>query len=1707
MATERTPSLGNLLLEASTSDATLRDLLRVPRGTNAHDGTEATHDAAPRSPRTPGEEETLEWHEVIELQAFSERKTWIEEKIKFLEQLPPIQVFVGLDAVRESALEVPGLPTREQLQAWLEEHDRIEKETEIFDRGELQKLKKFTKAAASRNLSPADTDLIEITLTTIYTLDKLIHLLRDRSDNLELLGIRLTWEEKRRAAWTEVRNVTTELQQFLETRARWSPTVYERDEQEELDSPVTPSSERLMLPLPQPSLRRRGSAVSLASAASDTIAPSLGLSRHERFRIAEILSRDAALFASRVSSLRHSKIAAAGKALDKLIDQSRKPVPDELLDEQDQLENKGINEMEDIGKFVMHVVSQWKKADDIYVETVKDKNAVQTLLEEIEMAKLRHPVARQDVLFSGRLAAVVKRLEMRGNPAKSISLLPRPKHPLFPEQEAANFGIAKMLGEEIDSAQYHVREAEAAAKEYHTRAEAVKKVELLCRTAFNRTTELRSLATRLATGVDSGEQHGQPPSLDSEACLQMASHAGFLAHLPETVERINELEAETGALLLDAERALSDLHFPNISEDFVEESTDTVDELATARASAVASRDTTLAKVEALTRVRRVWASMADIFDRLNGLREDIAESIRRHAWESDSEGDAALLTPESPASVLPSTDTASLEVSERLDQLTSALNEDVVAPLDALSPSLGHSLREYLSGCASGLQAALEDARRMALTLSAVQQQSSEMAAVRDEFNALQLRVEEFKARCETEAEKVITGTLDDEQINASFTDLVANVSQLRSDAQSSQESLARRIPFISPSSKTSSGTSFVPTHHKRFSVSSGLSLDIIRQATFAGLPIDLAALDRSVRADCNRFSILLAGEIESLSQSRDYFRLCELARKVDLQAKSFSASLLRAIGNTEALQLTVDEAAERSMSLDQLASLSEQLDSIAKTHASGIALACHTLRDLLDQLDAGSAGLDRASSNALTSARRRAVEEAQQQAQMWQESVEVLSERLSDLRQLEQMRLGEEERVREEEERLRLESEARAEEERLEAQRQFAAEAKARALAEEAQRQRQEAATREQERLAFEAAEAERRGAAERQVICLDEDVFGMDGLPNAGSIMSTELSDLHSLIKGLKRRLRAINIAAVIQPDQRGTTSLPTEEQATKLERTFAALLDEANTLPDSIPESDAIDAELQSLRSEILVASDQLRMVHLLSSLMASIQRCDDSLSDLLEHIDSFPAPPTGPLSSSHQSDTRLPPEEQLSTRLSFTRSLVDHMESRASELSGDTRAMVEKERISQTWDELRAMALDRISETKSRPPSVISNGRISRTATTPNPVSGPPKRILAGRHSTSGSMSAPKFLAPPPPKAKRSVSGHSTSSNHSRASSRASNISTSRSVSGPVSIPVINNSRLYTPTFASRQRSASVASNGSTATEHQRSTSTLPTLPGTPQSFTPRPRSGTNQNMPGRTASPAPSEMSRSRSSLSMSRSSVGSTSKSSWSRAPRQSFPHVPKSPPGPKPPAKEKTPYVPNPKNKLDVAVGDVLNKLPVNINVEVVAETWKDQSGKYWIGDDDPKLCFCRILRSQTVMVRVGGGWTELSKFIKEHFADAFRLVPDSPRRPVPSAEEKWISSATLQQQSIQEILNTPPSHPRTPEPSSSYIPSFALSTPGTSPKSTKSSSPGSPLQPIQFIRRADRDSPLLRADTPTRPPRPTSVANTPKPPVWRP
>lgn len=126
-------------------------------------------------------------------------------------------------------------------------------------------------------------------------------------------------------------------------------------------------------------------------------------------------------------------------------------------------------------------------------------------------------------------------------------------------------------------------------------------------------------------------------------------------------------------------------------------------------------------------------------------------------------------------------------------------------------------------------------------------------------------------------------------------------------------------------------------------------------------------------------------------------------------------------------------------------------------------------------------------------------------------------------------------------------------------------------------------------------------------------------------------------------------------------------------------------------------------------------------------------------------------------------------------------------------------------------------------------------------------------------------------------------------------------------------------------------------------------------------------------------------------------------------------------------------------------------------------------------------------------------------VDRFIRDHFADAFRILPESPR--LGSRDEMWINSTSLSQAAI---LMTPPNAPKTPEPRDAFIPSFALSTPGgTSPKSIRTgSSPGSPLTPLQFLRRADIDM-SSRPETPSKTrPGISSVLSSPvRQPAWRP
>ncbi|KAG6903352.1 hypothetical protein C0995_013105 [Termitomyces sp. Mi166 len=1844
------------------------------------------------------EEQALESHEVIELQTFSERKVWIEEKIKFLEQMAPVEVFAGLDAVRASAERVPGVPTANELKQWITEHDAIEKETEIFDRGELTKLRQLTKAAAQRNLSTADTDLIELALTTIYELDKLLHLLRDRSENLELLATRLSWEETRIAAWVDRRTILEDLQTFLDTRVRWTPSVYES---------VSMRGDET------PDLKRRSSIASLASASSDTSSSSFGLSRGARFKLAESLSHDAAQFAGRVTSLRHGKISAAGKILDKLIDQSRKPVPDELLDEQDKLEEQGIAEMENLGK-----------ADEIYVETMMDKTTAQNLFEEIETAKLHHPTARQSASFISRADALIRRLVSRGNPASFTSTFPFPEHPLFIDQRNSNQMLAQFLSSEIVTTSTIARKADDAAKAYRTAFEAVKRIEDLTTPAQEFSDTLSGILAQLQGGILAAEGDSSPPNLTSTNCLELNKHSAFLALFPTILQQFSHTAEKSKQILRHSVPAMLDLDHPGVDEEFTNTARSYFRELEiTLNLVQAASEDMT-ARCERLTEARRLNNILKETMNSLEDIERRISASIETQRWRRVTALPSQVHSVYPQPSLSPPTGASHAEYVQELLRIDYYVDREVDGPLRLLVETLEDPLKLYLTQQSSVLRGFMDNIEKQGTLLGSIQRQTAMIKAVYEEFRNVQRDIEVLKNRFQARTQEI----LSDEPVNGSVSqgdaDLQTDFNATQAEVTRYVNRLSDRILFVSQNPSSTS------TH-----INSNASPLEKNQPASLDSKFDLPALDSAVRADSNSFAMTLSVHVEELNQYLVQYHLAGIAKEVDVVLVSTAAHIDRLIGNLVTAKFSLSETSSGSdditLPLDTLFRDIEQVLQHDNTH---IERSVSQARDLLQKMDAVSKAKDISAHEALYTSRFKSFNDVAAHHKTWERDARALLDEIRQKYTSEIKRIAEEQRQQAERdqdeagdaERLRMEQELEKEKnaqdllKQGEGERHVAERAQMKqtslgfeensvledeplsekcplsendqgdypmkervvvknlgtkgswrsqvdrldeemrgqiekdAMSEEAESYQEEervgldsgercaakqlrrfedeevcnqsesgreatkgiqtvsseeertceqvqqrddgkAASKEIHRLdtqvedqvaskvivdsdpsAWNTAQKAKRdylqtepaskdglrnedcipigqhllddninhlsGKSQENIISIpslepyiaqgqtrvleikdrpvdkttlashqtksgqrqtedehrdqslglhrslkrncstndstssptsyrpktrsliEEDVFGLH-ITSRISSKRKEMHDLQAQILAFRRRLRSMNINEIARP-RKSSSHLPDMDQSKKMAREFSRISSGVSLLPRSATDS-SVDVELRSLRTELEGSAELLKKVEELARLAEDVQKCDVALSDLLEHIDSYPASPKAVLSSSHMTLLEATPEERLTARIAFTRSAMEIMITNFAGVSTDLRAISEKTRILQTWSELEDMAHDLLGGWKSRSASAISsrpssrrNSGVSNTQTRTAQKTSPYSNLIV-----SSTSPHPRLSLPQRPNSRRAVSGGPVES-QSRPVSQLSNLSSNRAVSGPFRASV------YSSTFASRQRTSSLSNSHSS-----------PTVPSVHS------RAQTAQH--SRVASPTGSDVSSySRPIHSHTRSST-SVSGSSWARAPRNSLSSIAPSPKN-RSVIPRKT-YVADPKNKLDVAVGDVVNKLPVDINVEGVAETWKDQSGKYWIGNQDPKLCFCRILRSQTVMVRVGGGWSELSKFIRDHFADSFCLLPESPPR-FGSSEEKWISSSTLVETPAEII--TPPVPPRTPEPTVPFMPSFSISTPnGKSPRSLHSASnspstKGSPLTPLQFIRRADVDS-ILRPGTPSKPP----------------
>ncbi|SAM04630.1 hypothetical protein [Absidia glauca] len=98
---------------------------------------------------------------------------------------------------------------------------------------------------------------------------------------------------------------------------------------------------------------------------------------------------------------------------------------------------------------------------------------------------------------------------------------------------------------------------------------------------------------------------------------------------------------------------------------------------------------------------------------------------------------------------------------------------------------------------------------------------------------------------------------------------------------------------------------------------------------------------------------------------------------------------------------------------------------------------------------------------------------------------------------------------------------------------------------------------------------------------------------------------------------------------------------------------------------------------------------------------------------------------------------------------------------------------------------------------------------------------------------------------------------------------------------------------------------------------------------------------------------------------------------------------------------------YIAQADNDLDVEIGRIVNDMPYRVKVKMVP----GEVGRYWFGDVNPKLVYCRVLKSKMVMVRVGGGWSELSQFLRDHAKLEGELI-------IPKPQDQHLLHTTMQE-----------------------------------------------------------------------------------------
>jgi hypothetical protein len=266
------------------------------------------------------------------------------------------------------------------------------------------------------------------------------------------------------------------------------------------------------------------------------------------------------------------------------------------------------------------------RADEIYGELRKDRMVAQALRDEIESAKLQHPNQKFDESFTARSAALTARLSVVGDPATSRSF-PRPLHPLFPAQGAANGALTKLLSAELAESAKMIREAAACAAQYHDVMHSINEVERLRDNMIALTSRLEIVTSHFTNGIPSEDGDGSIPKVEDASCLSPTRHGAFLALLPATLkehdtanEESQRVKAQCQAILLKVGAASVD---PNLKSGVLA----AIQRLEKQQELADAARKDIHSRIEIMREARNIKASVSNVQETTINLRRSASRT------------------------------------------------------------------------------------------------------------------------------------------------------------------------------------------------------------------------------------------------------------------------------------------------------------------------------------------------------------------------------------------------------------------------------------------------------------------------------------------------------------------------------------------------------------------------------------------------------------------------------------------------------------------------------------------------------------------------------------------------------------------------------------------------------------------------------------------------------------------------------------------------------------------------------------------------------------------------------------------------------------------------------------------------------------------------------------------------------------------------